>query len=265
VVNEARPFLLQYFSRALVFGAELGLNSDDYKAKNIRLKTSVAASLTGLRLGDISTINDIAYFIKGKRLQSVYTAVPPGDELTVAKHALELRMTLPSLYEMLGLPGSGKGTHLDKLDRIIQLVSASDFLVPQLQADFYVHLSSISARVVEAISSHLQAGLQARNAARVYSRAALELAADVDEYLDDCGSLLDDFSRFHGLLPTLFPTRGGTATPKKALTDPQGALPSFTLVMHACHSVCMLCVPTVTSWLRVWPSPGSSTGVFSSR
>jgi len=225
VLLEARPFLLQYFTRALLFGDDLGLDDDsiDYKLKNIRLKASVATNISALRLGDIDIVNDIAYFLKGKRNETSYAFVSPGDELTVATHSLELRMVLPNFYEMLGLPGSGDGTHLDVLDKIIQLVTASDFLMPELRQDFFVHMSSISDRTMEAITSHLQTGLLTRNAARVFSRNALELAEDVYEHIQECHALLQDFLRFHRLLPSMFPTGGSPA--KTLAADSEGHSP----------------------------------------
>ena len=213
VLLEARPFLTQYYTRALLFGDSLGLDDEDidYKLKNIRLKTSVATNISSLRLGDIDIINEVAYFLKGKRNETSYPFVSPGDDLTIATHSLELRMVLPNFYEMLGLPGSGAGTHVDVLDKIIELVTPSDFLSSDLRQDFFTHMSSISDRTMEAITTHLQTGLLTRNAARVFSRHALELAEDVYEHIQDCHALLHDFLRFHRLLPSMFPTGSSPA------------------------------------------------------
>ena len=226
VLLEARPFLGQYFTRALLFGDSLGLDDDniDYKLKNIRLSPAVVSHISALRLGDIDIINDIAYFLKGKRYETAYPFVSPGDDHTIATHALELRMVLPNFYEMLGLPGSGDKTHLDVLDKVIELVTASDFLSPDLRQDFFVHMSSILGRAIKAITTHLQTGLLTRNAARVFSRNALELAEDVYEHIQECHELLHDFLKFHRLLPSMFPTGGSPAkgnTPRSTETQGQ--------------------------------------------
>ena len=244
---EARIHLAQYYTRALIFGEGLGITEVDYKVKNIRLPATVCALFTALKLEDVDILNSITYFLKGERSSTEYEFVPPGDEITVATHTLQLRMTMPNLLEMFGLPGTGDRTYVDVQDKVTELVVAGDFLNEELAPDFVANLSSIMARAMEVLASHLQSSYYTRNADRPFSRDALAMAPDIYDHIADCHQMLGDFLRFNNLLPSLFATSGakrqssGAAVPRAA--TPSGDLSSEISsleysVLHVCaHSL----------------------------